>query len=83
MATQQNVIIDDESEDGLMKAMMMLSRAISQRYPTLTNNRLRVSLNVVQTGLIDTQGKKNKNVGNAGNCPQNVRYAKHGGRKNE
>ncbi|GJY04626.1 reverse transcriptase domain-containing protein [Tanacetum coccineum] len=83
MATQQNVIIDDESEDGLMKAMMMLSRAISQRYPTLTNNRLRVSSNVVQTGLIDTQGKKNKNVGNAGNCPQNVRYAEHGGRKNE
>nr|GEV58733.1 putative reverse transcriptase domain-containing protein [Tanacetum cinerariifolium] len=55
--------------------------------PTLTNNRLRVSSNDVQRGPIDVQGKKNENVGmnvgNAGNCTQNLGYADKGKRKNE
>nr|GEX20345.1 hypothetical protein [Tanacetum cinerariifolium] len=59
--------------------MMMLSQATSQRYRTLINNQLRVSSNVVKRVPIDVQGKENKNVGtnvgNAGNCPQNVGYA--------
>ncbi|GKD33950.1 hypothetical protein Tco_1249459 [Tanacetum coccineum] len=78
MATQQNITINDDSENGLTKAMMLLYRAIRQRFPTRTNNRLSVSSNVVQSGLIDVQGKKNENVGgnvgNAGNHPQNVGY---------
>ncbi|GJS66153.1 hypothetical protein Tco_0680717 [Tanacetum coccineum] len=87
MATQQNVIINDDSKDGLAKAMMMLSRAMSQRYPTLTNNRLMVFSNVVQRGPIDVQGKKNENVSmnvrNAGNYTQNLGYADKEKRKNE
>ncbi|GKA21085.1 hypothetical protein Tco_0701074 [Tanacetum coccineum] len=55
MATQQNVIINDDSEDGLTKAMVMLSQAISQIYPTLINNRLRASSNVVQRRPIDAR----------------------------
>ncbi|GJZ65557.1 hypothetical protein Tco_0622253 [Tanacetum coccineum] len=68
MATQQNILINDDSEDGLTKAMMLLDRAIYQGFRTRTNNRLSISLNVVQSGPVDVQGKKNENVGtNDGN----------------
>ncbi|GJS42141.1 hypothetical protein Tco_0567184 [Tanacetum coccineum] len=81
MATQQNIIINDDSENGLTKAMMLLDRSIRQRSPTCTNNRLSISSNVVQSGVIDVQGKKNENVGtnvgNAGNHPHNVGYTEN------
>ncbi|GJS71783.1 hypothetical protein Tco_0704624 [Tanacetum coccineum] len=81
MATQQNVIINDDSENGLTKAIMLLYRAIRQRFLTRTNDRLSVSYNVVQSGVIDVQGKKNVNVGtnigNAENHPQNVGYTEN------
>ncbi|GJT57027.1 hypothetical protein Tco_0992081 [Tanacetum coccineum] len=81
MATQQNIIINDDPENGLTKAMMLLDRSIRQRSPTRTNNRLSISSNVVQSGVIDVQGKKNENVGtnvgNAGNHPHNVGYTEN------
>ncbi|GJV92375.1 integrase, catalytic region, zinc finger, CCHC-type containing protein [Tanacetum coccineum] len=59
----------DAQEDKLTTAMMLLARAITQCYSTLTNNRLRTSSNtwnqaVIQDGRVDIQ---RKNVGYAGN----------------
>nr|GEW66100.1 elongation factor 1-alpha [Tanacetum cinerariifolium] len=81
MATQQNIIINDDSESGLTKAMKLLDQAICQRFPTHTNNPLIVSSNVVQSSPIDVQDKKNENFGmnveNEGICSQNVGYTKN------
>ncbi|GJW48950.1 hypothetical protein Tco_0080596 [Tanacetum coccineum] len=61
----QGEIQGDAQEDKLTTAMMLLSRAITQRYSTPTNNRLRTSSNtrnqvVIQDGRVDIQSK---NVG--------------------
>ncbi|GJR66669.1 hypothetical protein Tco_0012734 [Tanacetum coccineum] len=65
----------DSQEDKLITAMMLLARAITQKFSTPTNNHLRTSLNtrnptVVQDGRVDIQtkntsygGNGNKNVG--------------------
>ncbi|GKE71992.1 retrovirus-related pol polyprotein from transposon TNT 1-94, partial [Tanacetum coccineum] len=65
----------DSQEDKLTTAMMLLTRAISQKFSTPTNNRLRIFSNtrnqaVVQDGRVDIQtknasygGNDNKNVG--------------------
>ncbi|GJY11152.1 integrase, catalytic region, zinc finger, CCHC-type containing protein [Tanacetum coccineum] len=75
----QGDIQGDAQEDKLTTAMMLLARAITQRYSTPTNNRLRTSSNtrnqdVIQNGCVDIQIK---NVGYAGNGNRNA------GRKNK
>nr|GEW87296.1 hypothetical protein [Tanacetum cinerariifolium] len=55
----------DSQEDKLITAMMLLARAITQRYSTPTNNRLRTSSNtknqaVIQDGRVNIQSN---NVG--------------------
>ncbi|GJY87207.1 hypothetical protein Tco_0501835 [Tanacetum coccineum] len=64
----------DAQEDKLTTAMMLLARAITQRYSTPTNNRLSTSSNtrnqyVIQDGCMDIQSK---NVGYAGNGNRNA-----------
>ncbi|GKC59786.1 hypothetical protein Tco_1087384 [Tanacetum coccineum] len=59
----------DAQEDKLSTAMMLLSRAITQRYSTPTNNRLRTSSStrnqaVIQDGRVHIYSK---NVGYVGN----------------
>nr|GEW86879.1 hypothetical protein [Tanacetum cinerariifolium] len=56
----QGEIQVDAQEDKLSTAMMLLTRAITQRYSTPTNNRLRTSSNtrnqvVIQDGRVDTK----------------------------
>ncbi|GJZ07815.1 hypothetical protein Tco_0542098 [Tanacetum coccineum] len=68
----QEEIQEDAQEDKLTTVIMLLARAITQRYSTPTNNRLRTSSNtrnqaVIQDGRVDIQSK---NVGYAGNVPQ-------------
>ncbi|GKD83901.1 retrovirus-related pol polyprotein from transposon TNT 1-94 [Tanacetum coccineum] len=64
----------DSQEDKLTTSMMLLARAISQKFSTPTNNHLRVSSNtknqaVVQDGRVDIQ---TKNAGYGGNANKNV-----------
>ncbi|GJV36894.1 hypothetical protein Tco_1409371 [Tanacetum coccineum] len=71
----QGELQGDSQEDKLTTAMMLLARAISQKFSTPANNCLRISSNtrnqaVVQDGRIDIQtknasyyGNPNKNVG--------------------
>ncbi|GKG30971.1 hypothetical protein Tco_0423459, partial [Tanacetum coccineum] len=61
-------------EDKLSTPMMLLVRAITQRYSTPTNNPLRTSSNIrnqamIQDGYVDIQSK---NVGYAGNGNKNA-----------
>ncbi|GJX81951.1 hypothetical protein Tco_0331432, partial [Tanacetum coccineum] len=74
--TYARELICDDQEYSLTTAMMSLARAITQRYTTPTNNRLRTSSNtmnqaVVQADRVDIQSR---NVGNAGHyardCPK-------------
>ncbi|GJU28257.1 hypothetical protein Tco_1166878 [Tanacetum coccineum] len=64
----------DVQEDKLTTAMMLLARAITQRYSTPTNNRLHTSSNtrnkaVIQDGRVDIQSK---NAGYARNGNRNA-----------
>ncbi|GJW74152.1 retrovirus-related pol polyprotein from transposon TNT 1-94 [Tanacetum coccineum] len=70
----QGELQGDSQEDKLTTAMMLLARAISQKFSTPTNNRLRISLNtrnqaVVQDGRVDIQ---TKNAGYGGNANKNA-----------
>ncbi|GJW37792.1 integrase, catalytic region, zinc finger, CCHC-type containing protein [Tanacetum coccineum] len=70
----QGEIQGDAQEDKLINAIMLLVRAITHRYSTPTNNRLRSSLNtrnqvVIQDGRVDIQSK---NVGYAENGNRNA-----------
>ncbi|GJT49156.1 hypothetical protein Tco_0975313 [Tanacetum coccineum] len=70
----QGELQGDSQEDKLTTAMMLLAQAISQKFSTPTNNRLRVSSNtrnqaVVQDGRVDIQ---TKNVGYSGNANKNA-----------
>ncbi|GJT33300.1 hypothetical protein Tco_0923719 [Tanacetum coccineum] len=70
----QGEIHEDAQEDKLTTAMMLLARAITQRYSTPTNNRLRTSSSirnqaVIQDGRVDIQSK---NVGYVGNGNRNT-----------
>ncbi|GJR85116.1 hypothetical protein Tco_0209127 [Tanacetum coccineum] len=70
----QGELQGDSQEDKLTIAMMLLARAISQKFSTPTNNRLRVSSNtrnqaVVQDGRVDIQ---TKNAGYGGNANKNA-----------
>ncbi|GJX44441.1 hypothetical protein Tco_0261117 [Tanacetum coccineum] len=61
-------LVFNEPMNSLTKAMMLLAKAITQHYSTLTNIYIRASLNIrnqayVQDGRIDVQSK---NVSNAG-----------------
>ncbi|GJW40322.1 putative RNA-directed DNA polymerase [Tanacetum coccineum] len=74
----QGELQGDSQEDKLTTAMMLLARAISQKYSTSTNNRLRISSNtrnqaVVQDGRVDIQ---TKNAGYGGNTNKNARRNK-------
>ncbi|GJW65232.1 retrovirus-related pol polyprotein from transposon TNT 1-94 [Tanacetum coccineum] len=65
----QGELQGDSQEDKLTTAMMLLTRAISQKFSTPTNNRLRISSNtrnqvVVQDGRVDIQ---TKNAGDESN----------------
>ncbi|GJW91143.1 hypothetical protein Tco_0168696, partial [Tanacetum coccineum] len=71
----QGELQGDSQKDKLTTAMILLARAISQKFSSPTNNRLRVSSNiknkaVVQDGRVDIQTKNasydgigNKNLG--------------------
>nr|GEU67994.1 hypothetical protein [Tanacetum cinerariifolium] len=71
----QRELQGDSQEDKLTTAIMLLARAISQKFSTPTNNRLSISSNtrnqaVVQDGRVDIQTKNasygrnaNKNAG--------------------
>ncbi|GJR45391.1 retrovirus-related pol polyprotein from transposon TNT 1-94 [Tanacetum coccineum] len=64
----------DSQEDNLTTAMMLLARAISQKFSKPTNNCLCISSNtrnqaVVQDGRVDIQ---TKNAGYGGNANKNV-----------
>ncbi|GJZ95534.1 hypothetical protein Tco_0667868 [Tanacetum coccineum] len=64
----------DAQEDKLTTAMMLLARAITQRYSTPTNNQLHTSSNtrnqaMIQDGRINIQSK---NVGYVGNGNRNA-----------
>ncbi|GJT84039.1 retrovirus-related pol polyprotein from transposon TNT 1-94 [Tanacetum coccineum] len=70
----QGELQGDSQEDNLTTAMMLLSRAISQKFSTPTNNRLCISSNirnqaVVQDGRVDIQ---TKNAGYGGNANKNA-----------
>ncbi|GJV40226.1 hypothetical protein Tco_1418666 [Tanacetum coccineum] len=65
----QGELQGDSQEDKLTTAMILLARAITQRFSTSTNNRLRTSSNtknqaVIQDGRVDIQ---TKNAGYGGN----------------
>ncbi|GKA05646.1 hypothetical protein Tco_0684766 [Tanacetum coccineum] len=65
----------DSQEDKLTTAMMLLARAITQKFSTPTNNRLCISSNtknqaVVSDGRVDIQ---TKNAGFVGNANKNTR----------
>ncbi|GJS34049.1 hypothetical protein Tco_0532431, partial [Tanacetum coccineum] len=71
----QGELQGDSQEDKLTTAMMLLARAITQKFSTPTNNRLCTSSNirnqaVIQDGQVDIQtknacygGNGNKNAG--------------------
>ncbi|GJZ43569.1 retrovirus-related pol polyprotein from transposon TNT 1-94 [Tanacetum coccineum] len=70
----QGELQGDSQEDKLTTAMMLLARAISQKFSSPTNNRLRMSSNtknqaVVQDGRVDIQ---TKNAGYGGNTNKNA-----------
>ncbi|GKB72022.1 retrovirus-related pol polyprotein from transposon TNT 1-94 [Tanacetum coccineum] len=70
----QGELQGDSQEDKLTTAMMLLARAISQKFSTPTNNRFRISSNtrnqaVVQDGRVDIQ---TKNSGYGGNANKNA-----------
>ncbi|GJY72971.1 hypothetical protein Tco_0477402, partial [Tanacetum coccineum] len=70
----QGKLQGDSQEDKLITAMMLLARAITQKFPTPTNNRLRTSSNtrnqaVIQDGRVDVQ---TKNAGYGGNGNKNA-----------
>ncbi|GJY61966.1 retrovirus-related pol polyprotein from transposon TNT 1-94 [Tanacetum coccineum] len=74
----QGELQGDSQKDKLTTAMMLLARAITQKFSTPTNTRLRTSSNtrdqaVVQDGRVDIQ---TKNAGYGGNGNRNA------GRKN-
>nr|GEU83028.1 retrovirus-related Pol polyprotein from transposon TNT 1-94 [Tanacetum cinerariifolium] len=66
----QGELQGDSQEEKLTTAMMLLARAISQKFSTPTNNRLHISSNtrnqvVVQDGRVDIQTKNADYGGNA------------------
>ncbi|GJR67893.1 hypothetical protein Tco_0013958 [Tanacetum coccineum] len=70
----QEELQGDSQEDKLTTVMMLLAQAISQKFFTPTNNRLRVSSNtrnqaVVQDGRV---GIQTKNAGYGGNANKNA-----------
>ncbi|GJY27565.1 hypothetical protein Tco_0403332 [Tanacetum coccineum] len=70
----QEELQGDSQEDKLITVMMLLAQAISQKFFTPTNNRLRVSSNtrnqaVVQDGRV---GIQTKNAGYSGNANKNA-----------
>nr|GEU54778.1 hypothetical protein [Tanacetum cinerariifolium] len=70
----QGELQGDSQKDKIKIAMMLLARAITQKFSTPTNNRLRTSLNiknqdVIQDGRVDIQ---TKNAGFSGNDNKNA-----------
>ncbi|GJX69603.1 retrovirus-related pol polyprotein from transposon TNT 1-94 [Tanacetum coccineum] len=70
----QGELQGDSQEDKLITAMMLLAQAITQKFSTPTNNRLRTSSNtrnqaVIQDGRVDIQ---TKNAGYGGNGNRNA-----------
>ncbi|GKA46967.1 hypothetical protein Tco_0739850 [Tanacetum coccineum] len=70
----QGELQGNSQEEKLTTAMMLLARAISQKFSTPTNNRLHISSNtrnqtVVQDGRVDIQ---TKNAGYGGNANKNA-----------
>nr|GEV25750.1 hypothetical protein [Tanacetum cinerariifolium] len=65
----QREIKGDAQEGKLSTKMMLLARAITQHYSTLTNNRLRTSSNarnqaMIQDGRMDIQSRNARYAGN-------------------
>ncbi|GJZ72230.1 hypothetical protein Tco_0636081 [Tanacetum coccineum] len=73
-SSSQSHLQGDSHKDKLTTAMMLLARAITQKFSTPTNNHLRTSLNtrnqvVIQDGLVDIQ---TQNAGYGGNGNRNA-----------
>ncbi|GJT62487.1 retrovirus-related pol polyprotein from transposon TNT 1-94 [Tanacetum coccineum] len=69
--------IPNDPEDSLTIALMLLARAITQRYSTPTNNRLRSSSNtrnqaVVQVDRVNIQSRNVGNYGRNARCLYNI-----------
>ncbi|GJU09829.1 hypothetical protein Tco_1132225 [Tanacetum coccineum] len=64
----QGDTIQNSSEDPLTSAMILLARAITQRFSNLTNNRLRTSSNTRNQAIIqgDRVNIQSRNSGNDG-----------------
>nr|GEX86172.1 hypothetical protein [Tanacetum cinerariifolium] len=64
----QGDTFQNDPEDPLTFAMMLLAHAITQRYSTPTNNRLRSSSNIRNQAIVqsDRVNIQNKNAGNDG-----------------
>nr|GEW80388.1 integrase, catalytic region, zinc finger, CCHC-type, peptidase aspartic, catalytic [Tanacetum cinerariifolium] len=77
----QGKLHGDSQEDKLTTAMMLLAQAITHRFSTSTNNRLRTSSNtrnqaVIQDGRVDIQTKNAGYGGNCHNCNEKGHYAR-------
>ncbi|GJU49933.1 retrovirus-related pol polyprotein from transposon TNT 1-94 [Tanacetum coccineum] len=67
-------MVRDSQEDKLTTAMMLLARAITQKFSTPTNNRLRTSSNIRNQAVIqdDRFDIQTKNAGYGGNGNRNA-----------
>ncbi|GKB72929.1 hypothetical protein Tco_0934341 [Tanacetum coccineum] len=73
----QGETFQNDPEDSLTFAMMLLAHAITQRYSTPTNNRLRSSSNtrnqaIVQADKVNIQSRNVGNDGKIARCLYNV-----------
>ncbi|GKE60839.1 retrovirus-related pol polyprotein from transposon TNT 1-94, partial [Tanacetum coccineum] len=64
----QRETFNDDQEDGLTSAMMLLARAITQRYSTPTNNQLRTFSNTRNQVVVQAD--------RCYNCEANGHYAR-------
>ncbi|GKF60362.1 hypothetical protein Tco_0177148, partial [Tanacetum coccineum] len=65
-------VVQNTSEDPLTSAMILLARAITQRFSNPTNNRLRTSSNTRNQAIVQAN-KLNIQSRNSGNYGRNIR----------
>ncbi|GJR09183.1 retrovirus-related pol polyprotein from transposon TNT 1-94 [Tanacetum coccineum] len=58
----QKGVVQSNSEDPLTSVMLLLARAITQNFSTLTNNRLRTSSNTINQAIIQGDRTETRNV---------------------
>ncbi|GJY91417.1 integrase, catalytic region, zinc finger, CCHC-type containing protein, partial [Tanacetum coccineum] len=76
----QGEVICDDQEDTLKTTMMLLARAITQRYFTPINNHLRTSSNTINQAIVqaDHVDIQSKNVKNGRRIPRTTTNSKNG-----